>query len=129
VHEYGDGDPWALIREWLPEHRSFVLIVTDEESEPVGAVRGSLPEIADETFRQHPGASPTSTNRNSKPPSRRESQVKSSGNLLAGSGCLITLAAPSSRQLGAFGEANFARSAEQSVDLADQGGNDDGDGQ
>jgi hypothetical protein len=60
---------------------------------------------------------------------RRENQVKSSGNLLAGSGCLITLAAPSSRQVGAFGQANLARRPEQSVDLADQGGNDDGDGE
>src|SRR4051794_26571459 len=38
--QYGDRDAWALLRAWLPAGRSFVLLVTDEDAAPAGAVKG-----------------------------------------------------------------------------------------
>ena len=43
---YGDSDAWSLVRKWLPEQRSYVLLVTDEKPTPAGAVKGSLADLA-----------------------------------------------------------------------------------
>ena len=43
---YGDSDAWSLVRKWLPELRSYILLVTDEKATPAGAVKGSLADLA-----------------------------------------------------------------------------------
>jgi hypothetical protein len=43
---YGDSDAWSLVRQWLPEQRSYVLLVTDEKPTPVGALKGSVADLA-----------------------------------------------------------------------------------
>jgi hypothetical protein len=44
---YGDGDAWALFRKWLPDQRFFVLLVTDEEPAPAGAVDVRTADLAE----------------------------------------------------------------------------------
>jgi hypothetical protein len=46
THVYGHNDAWAIMREWLPERRSFVLLVSDEEPTPAGAITGSVADLA-----------------------------------------------------------------------------------
>ncbi len=42
IVEYGDEDAWDVIEQRAPRREAYVLLVTDEEPEPKGAVRGSL---------------------------------------------------------------------------------------
>jgi len=42
---YGDGDALAFLEAWLPADGQLVLLVTDEEPVPVGAVRGRAGEL------------------------------------------------------------------------------------
>ena len=44
---YGDADAWALVLQWLPEERSLVLLVTDEEAVPAGGVKGATADLAE----------------------------------------------------------------------------------
>jgi hypothetical protein len=45
VVDYGEADAaWPLLHQWLPERR-YVLLVTDEEPVPAGAVSGRLDDL------------------------------------------------------------------------------------
>lgn len=44
---YTNGDPWAVVACWLPTSDSLVLLVTDEQAAPAGAVKGRLVHLAE----------------------------------------------------------------------------------
>jgi hypothetical protein len=46
THVYGDSDALTLVGGWLPRQQRFILLVTDEEPTPAGAVSGSVADLA-----------------------------------------------------------------------------------
>jgi hypothetical protein len=42
---YRDDDAWVVLRGWLAPEGDYILLVTDEEPEPAGAVRASAQDL------------------------------------------------------------------------------------